>query len=459
MKRIAIVGGGISGLTAAFYLEQARRDGAPVESVLFETSNRLGGVIRTDHVDDYVIEAGPDSFLSMKPWAAELARDTGIADQLLPSNDRKRRIYILHEGRLVTLPEGMQMMVPTQIWPVMKTPLLSFSTKLKMLTEFLAPPEPLAADKDESVASFVRRHFGDEVVRKLADPFLAGIYGGDSGSLSARAALPRLMSMEQEHHSLVRGTLRSLSEREGREQESLFTSFRGGMQQLVDAVVARLDPQRLRTNTPVTVVTKSGPGWSIPVTGGTEHFDHVLIATPSYVAAKLLPFDADLVSLLDSIRYSDSATVAVAYSCEKLRRCTALPSGFGFLVPSGEGKKIIACTFVHNKFDSRVGDDFVLLRAFLTSGLEKTDAQLCALVESELASILNIKAPTECGRVYRWPRAMPQYEVGHGDKVAKISAAVGAHPGLQLIGNAYRGLGVPDCVREAKLAAERALAN
>src|SRR4051812_30908999 len=238
MKRVAIVGGGISGLSAAFYLESLKRSGAQIEYTLFEASSRLGGVIRTERSDDFLIEAGPDSFLTSKPWAAQLAHDAGIGDRLIPSNDRKRKTYILDRGELVPIPDGMQMMVPTAIWPVAVSSLFSTDTKARMLREYFSPPQALLHDKDESVASFVRRHFGDEVVTKLAAPMLAGIYGGDAGALSARAALPRLVAMEAEHHSLVRGTLRAIADQGNVEPKPLFTSFRNGMQELVDAVAA-----------------------------------------------------------------------------------------------------------------------------------------------------------------------------------------------------------------------------
>ena len=459
MKRIAIIGGGISGLTAAFYLERLKRGGAPLEYTLFEASPRLGGVIQTEHTSDFVIEAGPDSFLTAKPWAFELARDAGIADRLILSNDRKRKTYVLDRGELIPIPDGMQMMVPTAVWPVITSSLFSSKTKARMMREYLSPPEPLLPDKDESVASFVSRHFGEEVVAKLAAPMLAGIYGGDANTLSARAALPRLIAMEAEHRSLVRGTLRAISQQNNAEPKPLFTSFRNGMQQLVDAVVASIDPKSIRVGSPVESLRPTDAGWRLISVGNTELFEKVILAAPAYIAAQLMSFDTALASQLGSIRYADSVTVSLVYLCEKLRRCTQLPQGFGFLVPRSEGKQIIACTFVQNKFDSRAGDDHFLVRAFLSSGLERNDAQLIALVESELSSILGIHVPTEFARVYRWAQAMPQYEVGHLEKVAQIDKAVKAHSGLHLIGNAYRGLGIPDCIREGKAAAARAAAN
>lgn len=458
MKRVAVIGGGISGLSAAFYLERMRQAGAPIDYTLFESSPRLGGVIRTERIDDFLIEAGPDSFLTAKPWAANLARDAGIGDQLLPSNDKRRKTYVLHRGRLVPLPDGLQMMVPTKAWPIAATPLLSLATKMKMLAEYLAPPPRLPGDADESVATFVSRHFGEETVTRFAAPLLAGIYGGSAERLSVRAALPSMVALEAKHHSLVRGALRVMAEREPKQESPLFTSFRGGMQQFCEAVAAKIDSARICLDSRASGIQRSAEGWQ--VTTSTAHrFDRVIIALPAHSAATVVSSIPELSMLLSSIPYQDSLTVALAYSCEKLRRCTTLPPGFGFLVPKGENRKIIACTFVHNKFDSRTGDDHVLLRCFLNSGLDRSDAELLANVESELAAILGIKAPTEFGRVYRWPKAMPQYEVGHLDKVRAIDESLKALPGLQLIGNAYRGLGIPDCVREGKLAAERVLAD
>jgi len=459
MKRVAVVGGGISGLSAAFYLERLKREGAQLEYTLFESGPRLGGVIRTEHIDDCLIEAGPDSFLTSKPWAADLAREAGIGDQLLPSNDRKRKTYILDGGKLVSIPEGLQMMVPTKAWPVMQTSLFTTSTKLKMLGELLTPPEPLARDADESVASFIRRHFGEEVVTKLADPLLAGIYGGDSDRLSARATLPALVAREADSRSLVRGALKAMRERSGSESVPLFTSFRNGMQQFVDAVVAGIDQKSIRVNAAVTSFAKFATGWRVNTATGAEEFTHVILALPAFTSANLLSAYPDLAAELNSVRYTDSITISLVYRCDKLRRCTELPVGFGFLVPPSEKKRMIACTFVHNKFDSRCGDDHVLLRAFLTRGEGATDAQLVAAVESELAAVLKIEVPTEFARIYRWPRAMPQYEVGHLDKLARMEAATRLLPGLRLIGNAYRGLGIPDCVREGKLAAGHVLGS
>ncbi|MEO6119384.1 MAG: protoporphyrinogen oxidase [Terriglobales bacterium] len=440
MTRVAIIGGGIAGLSAAHYLTQAGAD-----FLLFEAGPRLGGVIQTERTPEgFIVEAGPDSFLSAKPWAAELAREVGLGEDLIPSNDHERKTYILHSGKLVAIPDGMQMMVPTRSWPVLTSPLFSFATKLRMAREFLAPPAALAENADESVASFVSRHFGQEVVERLADPLLAGVYGGDSGRLSARAVLPQMVASEAAHRSLVRGALHARAS--GNSPQSIFTSLSNGMGQLIDALAARIPAENLRLKTPVNSLIRTDTGWEV----GTESFSEVILAVPAPAAATLLwPLDPALSALLGKVSYTSSITVALGY--EEL----SLPPGFGLLVPRAEGKRMIACTFVHRKFKHRSPPGRALLRVFLTSGLEENDAALSQIVRVELRSILNITAPPIMTRICRWPSAMPQYGVGHLDRVAQMEARAAGLPGLYLIGNAYRGVGIPDCVRSGKLAAEK----
>ena len=248
MRRIAIIGGGISGLSAAFYLEKARRSGADIEYSLFESGQRLGGVLSSDHIDGCLVEAGPDSFLTEKPWAVALCRELGLDDQLIGSNDSERKTYIVVKGKLVAMPDGLMFMVPTRLVPTALSPLFSWNTKVRMAQELLHPPRPM--QDDESVAQLVQRHFGAEVVDRLADPLLSGVYGGDAAKLSARAVLPRFVEMEEKYGSLSRAMLaahkkmvRTASKKPPR---PLFTSLRDGMQQMVDAIVTRLDPQAIR---------------------------------------------------------------------------------------------------------------------------------------------------------------------------------------------------------------------
>ncbi len=458
MKRVAIVGGGISGLSAAFYLERARRQGTPVEYTLFESAARLGGVMWSERAEGCLIEAGPDSFLTEKPWANTLCRDLGIEDQIVGSNDDARKTFILVNGRLVPLPDGLMFMVPTKLLPTVFTPLFSWGTKLKMAGELLARPRP--PDGDESAADFVARHYGDEVVDRLADPLLSGVYGGDADSLSVRAVLPRFVEMEARYGSLSRGMLKARSRmkaalaqapRSERRGKALFSSIRDGMQQLVDAVSAQLSPRAIRLSTPLRGLALQGREWlALKEGGGAEPFDHVIAATPAYTAAALLrEADRRLAAILEEIPYSSSVTVALGYDAAQF---AGEPEGFGFLVPWSEKKRLRACTYVHNKFPHRAPPERRLLRVFLGGTRDKevlslSDPEILSTVTRELQQIIGLDAQPRFSRVYRWNRAMAQYAVGHLERVAAIERLRRELPGLSLAGNAYKGIGVPDCVR------------
>lgn len=463
MKRVAIVGGGISGLSAAFYLERERRRGTEIEYTLYEAGPRLGGVMRTDRVEGCLVEAGPDSFLTEKPAASQLCRDLGIEDQLIGSNDERRKTFIVVGRRLIPIPDGLMFMVPTKIWPVLTTPLFSLGSKVRMAREWFAAAR--AADGDESVAAFVARHFGREMVERLADPLLAGVYGGEAARLSVRAVLPRFAEMEKNYGSLSRAML--AARRQGKTRHApkrpLFSSLRDGMQQLVDTVSAQIDPKNVRLNMPVRRVERRGEKWQIATDSAAEAFDGLVIATPAYHAAKLIEASApDLARQLAGIRYSSSVTVALGYDVAKLsaRERRVLSEGFGFLVPFTEGKRMLASTFVHNKFPHRVPDGRMLLRVVLAGGDERSDdggsvkstldlrdADILAIVGQELNEILGLVAEPLFTRVYRWPRAMAQYDVGHLEQVAQIRRLIDKLPSVALAGNAYSGIGVPDCIR------------
>ena len=459
MKRIAIVGGGIAGLSAAFYLEQARRAGAALEYVLYEAGERLGGVLRSERVDDCLVEAGPDSFLTEKPWAAELCRELGLGDQLIGSNDRLRRTWIVVKRRLRPMPDGLQFMVPTRTWPIVFSRLFSARTKLRMVGELFSPPYSSSAD--ESAAALVERHFGSEVVERLADPLLAGVYGGDARRLSARAALPRFAEMEAQSGSLIRGMLSARRKRAGAPSLPLFTSLKEGMQQLVDAVVARLDPAALRRSAPVAGLRREGARWSVAYAASpAEAFDSVILAVPAFRASDLLePAHPALAAVLQQIPYNNAMTVTLGFDAESLppSQRPRFSSGHGFLVPRSEGWSLLACTFVHNKFPHRAPEGRLLLRAFLDDRHRalagQSDEETVQIVRLELRSILGLYAEPRLARVHRWPATMAQYEVGHLDRLAEIERLRAQLPGLALIGNAYRGVGVPDCVRSGRDAA------
>jgi oxygen-dependent protoporphyrinogen oxidase len=458
MTRIAIIGGGISGLAAAFALEEHRRSGANLDYVLYEASARLGGVLRTEHIDGCLVEAGPDSFITEKPWATDLCRALGLGDQLIGSNDADRKTYILTNGRLVVMPDGLMFMVPTKILPTGLSPLFSWKTKLRMTQELFHPPR--AADHDESVAAFVERHYGSEMVDRLADPLLSGVYGGEAASLSVRAVLPRFAEMERTHGSLGRALLaarKKTSARPRRPAPPLFTSLKNGMQHLAETVVSRLTPASLLTSTPVQAIQPEARGWIVSAGMQSDHFDGVILALPAPSAAQVLRIaSAELSTELAAIQYSSSITVGLGYD-RQVRQ--SLPPGFGFLVPRSEGKKLLAATFVHNKFPHRAPEDRALLRCFFAGGNAENvwslaDDQIIGIVRNELQQILGLSAEPLFARVYKWKSAMAQYGVGHLDRLDRMERLRLQLPGLALAGNAYRGIGVPDCIRSGRDAAE-----
>lgn len=467
MMRIAIVGGGISGLAAAFEAGQRRSAGADLEYILYESSSRLGGVLRTEHVDGCIVEAGPDSFITEKPWAAELARLIGIGDQLIGSNDGDRKTYILTRGRLVEMPDGLMFMVPTKILPTGFSPLFSWKTKLRMTQELFHPPR--AVNHDESVADFVERHYGREMVDRLADPLLSGIYGGDSAQLSVRAVLQRFAEMERTHGSLGRAMIaarKKMSAGPRKPAPPLFTSLKNGMQSLAETLISRLNPASLVMNATVTAVQPSSSGWTVFTGAQSERFDAVVVALPGAASASVLrDASSDLSAELGAIQYSSSITVGLGYDM-KVRR--SLPPGFGFLVPRSEGKRLLAATFVHNKFPQRAPEDRALLRCFFAGNNAEevwslSDNQIVDVVRQELQEILGpqirgLRAEPLFARVYKWKSAMAQYGVGHLERLERIENLRKQIPGLALAGNGYRGIGVPDCVRSGREAVKQLLA-
>jgi protoporphyrinogen/coproporphyrinogen III oxidase len=453
MRRVAIVGGGIAGLSAAYYLEKAKRQGAALEWALYEQSERVGGVIGTEYRDGFVLEAGPDSFLSAKPEAADLCRELGLGGELIYSNDSQRKTYILVKGRLTPIPDGLQFMVPTRIMPMATTSLFSLGAKIRMLREvFTAPGSPKG---DESVGDFVRRHFGQEMVDRVAEPLLAGVYGGNADNLSIRAVLPRFAEMERNEGSLVRATLKSLQKTTKASPQPLFTSLRRGMQQLVDALVAALPPASFRLRQSVAAIRRVNEEWQLTAGEQTERFDTVFLAAPAPVAAELISDLNERASTeLERISYTSSAAVLLA--CDK----PALPPGFGFLVPASEGRKLLACTFVHKKFPDRAPEGTALLRCFFSSARlpelqECSEAVLQSFARQELQEILGIDLRPKFACVFRRDHGLPQYETGHLERVAEIQAQFGKMPGLHLIGNSLNGIGVPDCIRSARLAVDK----
>ena len=461
MKRIAIIGGGISGLSAAFEIEQRRKQGADVDYVLYEAAHRLGGVLVTEQVEGCLIEAGPDSFLSEKPAATDLCRELGIGDEIIGSNDSERKTYILVNNRLIAMPDGLMFLVPTRILPTLFSPLFSVATKLRMAKELFHPPHASILE-DETVAALVERHYGREMVERLADPLLSGVYGGEADQLSVRAVLPRFADMEAKYGSLGRAMLaaRKKAAPSVNAPRPIFSSLRGGMESLVAAITPRLTPLNLRIGLPIREVQRREYGWLVNTDAGGSSFDAVVMAVPTQSAALLLRNSVPILAQeLAEIRYSSSVTVGLVYD-ETIE--AALPPGFGFLVPRTEGKRMLACTFVHNKFPHRAPANRCILRCFLGGSrdeavLDLPEAEILGIVRRDLEDILDIKTEPLAARVYKWRGSMAQYGVGHLDRMERIRNILQGTPRLTLAGNGYSGIGVPDCVRTGREAAKQML--
>jgi oxygen-dependent protoporphyrinogen oxidase len=458
-KRIAVVGGGTAGLSAAYSLQKRKSAGTAIEFVVYEAGQHLGGVIRTERIDDCVIEAGPDSFLTEKPWAADLCRELCLGDQLIASNDAERKTYMLVKGRLLPIPDGLMFMVPTKLLPTFLSPMFSVGTKARIVREWLSPPKPKTTEM--SVAEFVQRHYGREMVDRVADPLLGGVYGGSADQLSVDAVLPRFVQMETKYGSLGRAMVAARTNSSSAAARPLFTSLKSGMQQMTDALVARIPQAVFRAGAAVEAVKPESGKWLVISNGRTEECDAVVIASPAHVAAALIAQQPELASELSAIPYTSSMTVVLGYD-QSVR--AALPPGFGFLVPRTEGRKILAATFVHNKFPHRAPENRALIRCFIGGTVaeemfDKGETEIATAVEGELKSILSLKAAPLFTRVYKWRKAMAQYTVGHSARVERIKSLVGQLPGLALAGNAYSGIGVPDCVRTGTEAAASVLAG
>lgn len=449
-KRVVIVGGGISGLAAAHRLLEL---GLPKTHItLIEASARLGGTLATQYRDGFLLERGPDSFISEKPEAVALAKRLGLESRLIQTNEQYRRSFIVRNGRLRPVPEGFQLLAPSRVWPFITTDIFSIPGKLRMAADLLLPRKLSNGNQDESLASFVRRRLGQEALERMAQPMVGGIYTADPETLSLRATLPRFLDMERDHRSLVLAMLRQ-GQKSGTSgaRYSLFLSFDRGMEVLVEALASVVPNVRL--NTRVQEITKSSAGWTVRTNGESFEADAICLAVPAYIAAKLVEnVNARLASQLNAIKYASTATINLAYPRTSVHHPL---NGFGFVVPFIEKRSLIACTFSSVKFPGRAPDDHVLLRAFAGGALQPEmfdDPE--PRIEADLRELLNIDRKPLFTEVAKWERSMPQYEVGHLDRVQAIENEVCELRGLVLAGNAYRGAGIPDCIRSGEKAAE-----
>ena len=451
-QRIAIVGGGIAGVTAAWQLARLADRGANLEATLFEASPRFGGTVETIRRDGFTVETGPDGWISEKPWASQLARELGLGDELIGSNDATRVTWILNQGRLQAIPDGMRLMVPTDLAALEDSAL--FSTEAR--AAYAAEPtraealKAAAPAEDESIASFVERHFGREILTKIAAPLLSGVFGGDVHRLSVRAVMPQFVAMEREHGSLILALQKLSASRTGTTATPIFTSLRSGTATLIERMLACIPEPWLRPSTLVQSIARHHTGWTLATAAGPHACDTLILAVPAHTArallARLLPETSSLLAL----QASSAILVSFAFSAY-----FPLPQGFGFLVPAGEENSLLAATFVDQKFPHRAPPGGRLLRAFfggeqLSPEDARSDAELALEAQTQLAAILGRLPRPDFHIVRRWPRSLPQYTVGHLERMASLAEIISHEPGLHLLGNAYRGVGLPDLIRDAR---------
>jgi len=462
-RRVAVVGGGISGLAAAHRLITLE---PATEVTLFEASSRVGGILQTDRIDGYMVERSADNFVTNFPWGLDLCRELGIDGELLETDAARRRAMIVRNGKLHPVPAGFQLLTPSQVWPLLTTPLLSVSGKLRILREYFVPARLDASD--ESLASFAVRRLGREAYERLVQPLVGGIYTADPEKLSMRAALPRFCEMEAKHGGLIRAARKaSAGESAAAKQASgarysLFVAPRDGMQRIVDAVAAALPAGCVRLNTPVSRLEQTSDGWTLTCgdAATTERFDAVVVSLPAPQASRLTAsVDAALAEDLSKIPYAGASVTISGY---ELRQIENPLDSFGFVVPEIERRDILAGSFSSRKFPGRAPEGCVLIRTFLGGALrpelvERSDDELRAIVGRELGQLLGIRGEPHLFTVQRWRGAMPQYHLGHVDLVKHITARTAEHRGLALAGNAYHGVGMPQCVHSGRRAAEKLL--
>ncbi|GAB4140026.1 MAG: protoporphyrinogen oxidase [Planctomycetaceae bacterium] len=473
-RRIAIVGGGLSGLSAAHHvLELSSANQVPVELTLFESSERLGGVIGTERIGEYLVELGADSFITNKPWAVNLCQRLNLEGELISTDETYRRSLVLRNGKPVPVPEGFMLMAPAKIWPVITSPIFSLMGKIRMGCEYFIPRRKDSSD--ESLAAFVRRRFGREVLDRLVQPLVGGIYTSDPEKLSLQATLPRFPEMERQYRSLIRAARKP--PKAVRETESsgsgarygLFATLRNGVGDLFEALISRIEKQAtLQRNTAITNIApvplskpSDKPRWQVRTNKGTtSDFDAVILTNRAYQTAELLEnFDSQLASLLREIEYASSAIVVSGHSLSDISHPL---DAFGLVIPAIEKRDILAVSFGSRKFPGRAPKGRVLLRTFVGGAMQpemmdKTDDELIGIVNAELNSLLGVTGKPDFMRVARYNHAMPQYHVGHLERVAQIESGLQKHSGLEIAGNAYRGVGIPDCIHSGENAASRVM--
>lgn len=471
---VAIIGGGITGLAAAYFLHQATGTAPDAEASLtfdlWESAPRFGGKILTERTADCVIEGGPDAFLTQKPAALDLCRRLGLQEQLIPTNPRQRGVDIWRAGKRHRLPDGLALVVPPGLETALRLSLLSWPGRLRMALDLLLPRRQ--GGEDESLAGFIGRRLGREAVDWLAEPFLAGVYVADAAQMSVQSTFPRLWEMERQYGSLIRAARAQAGQRKsaapagspaGTSAPSAFMSLKTGMQTLVESLVAALPQERLHLQTTLTGLAPTPSGYVLslqPTAAGNPAgspqqivADAVVLTTPTWATAALVrPFAGMLAAQLNTLRHASSATISLAFPKSAI---TPPLRGYGLLIPRPSHRALLACTWTSNKFDYRAPTDLVLLRAFVGDNyggnwLQESDEALIELARRELQAVVGIQSAPALARVYRWPQGNPQYDVGHRQRIAGIEHLAATFPGLHLAGCTYHGVGIPDCIQDAR---------
>ncbi|MBX9686430.1 MAG: protoporphyrinogen oxidase [Candidatus Obscuribacterales bacterium] len=460
-KRIVIIGGGISGLAAAYKLSREDLfEGERPQIILLERSSRAGGAISTYELEDYTLELGPDMFMTEKPEALKLCEDLGLSDYIVSTNESCRRTFIAQGGQLHPLPPGFQMLAPSQLAPFFSSPLMSMGGKLRMAMDLFIPKK--SGDEDESLAQFVRRRFGQEALERIAQPMLGGVYTADPERLSLAATMPRFIEMEQKHSSVIRALMAEKKPGENGDagcRYGKFVSLKRGLGMLTERLLSALPADCVHLQCPVTAIEKGthGKTYDVVVASGTlVPADAVIISSPAFAAADILNgLDLDLADKLRKIQYSSCAVMNLIYNREDIPHAL---DGFGFVVPAVENRTILACSFASVKFPNRCPSEKAVLRIFAGGALQQdvfelSDEQIECLMWEDLHLYLGLKSVPLLSLITRYPRSMPQYHIGHIELVKEIRSKVQALPGIALAGNAYEGVGIPDCIRSGQKAA------
>jgi oxygen-dependent protoporphyrinogen oxidase len=497
-RSIAIVGGGITGLAAALRLIA----GAPDARItLLEAGDRLGGVLQTQEIDGYLVEHSADMFITSPSWAIDLANRIGLGEELINTSDHHRRAFVVRRGKLQPTPTGFVLMQPSNVWSMLTTPLLSWRGKLRLGLEYFVPRKHFrhssiksevlgaAADasvhdprdaglcsRDESLAAFARRRLGREAYENLVQPLVGGIYTADPEKLSLAATLPRFLDMERDYRSLIRAAWEDRKTHSRMQTASapgqsagvrygMFIAPRRGMSSLIEAIAGRLSGVDIRLRTRVTALDHTDRGrWHVATSdepNRPQEFDSVILATSAWVAAAMLPPAGQrLADDLRAIEYASTAIVCLGYPRRQIAHAL---DGFGFVVPAVERRSILAASFASIKFAERAPLDSVLFRVFIGGALQpellqRDDRELIQIARREMSDLLGATGDPQLAVVVRWNRAMPQYHLGHLERIARIEASAAELPGLHLAGSAYRGVGIPHCIHSGQQAADRAVA-